>query len=126
MLEESKTLIGLIHTTEGYQETGLYPVSLTTVEEINRATCSVMGFRIMYGRTEDGKVFEFMKAGRFCKRDIDFMKSIGIIEGACSWAFAPKRFKTPQGIVEITKTFELGRETLQKELEWAKAFGMLG
>lgn len=121
MITKSETFIGLIHTTEGYRETKMTKLDLTNIEILNRQTNSTMGFKIIYGRTEDGQIFEFIKAGKFCKRDLTAIKQLNIIEAVTSWVFAPKKFLIPQGEIEITKSFELGKETKEHINRWLKA-----
>ena len=121
MIQKSKTFIGLIQTTEGYQQTKMTITDITNIETLNRQTCSTMGFKIIYGRTEQGQIFEFIKAGKFAKKDITAIKQLGVVEAVTSWAFAPKRFLIPQGEKEITKSFELGKETAEHMSKWLKA-----
>lgn len=117
----SETFKGLVQTTEGLSPTGLFPVPLDDLKEANSQTRMVMGFRLLYGRTEDGKVFEFLKAGRLAKRDLNAIKSLGIVEAGCSWAFAPKQFEIPQGQTPISATFTLGgKETEALMDQWTK------
>ena len=121
MIQKSETFIGLIHTTEGYQQTKMTITDITDITTLNRQTCSTMGFRFLYGRTEQGQIFEFIKAGKFAKKDIKIMQQLGVIEAVNSWAFAPKKFLIPQGEKEITKSIELGKETAEHINRWMKA-----
>ena len=121
MIEKSETFIGLIHTTEGLRPTKMTIVNLQDTNEINRQTCSTMGFRFLYGRTEQGQIYEFIKAGKFCKRDLENIKKLGVVETVTSWAWCPKKFSIPQGETEITKSFELGKETTEHFNRWLKA-----
>lgn len=49
------------------------------------------------------------------------MKTLGVIEAAASWSFAPKNFEIPEGQVSVTRTFELGQKTTDLLDRWAKA-----
>lgn len=121
LIQKSETFIGLITTSEGYQQTKMTIVNLRDYNAANHQTCSTMGFRFIYGRTERGQIFEFIKAGKFAKRDLENIKKLGVIEAVTSWAFAPKRFLIPQGEKEIVKSFELGKETAEHINRWLKA-----
>lgn len=118
---KSKTFKGLIRTEDGLSITEMFQVPLDDLKEANSQTTEVRGFRILYGRTEDGKVVEFMKAGRLAKRDLNFIQKVGVVEAVCSW-FAPKHFQIPEGQVEISLSFALGGKKTQELMDlWAKA-----
>jgi hypothetical protein len=118
---KSKTFKGLIETTEGLSMIEMYQVSLDDLKEANAQTAMVMGFRLLYGRTEDGRVFEFIKAGRLAKRDLEVMKKLGVVESVCSWCFAPKQFEIPQGRVPVSATITLGGKETERLMEqWTK------
>jgi len=121
MIEKSETFTGLITTTEGLRPAKMTIVNLQDYNEANTQTCSTMGFRFIYGRTEQGQIFEFIKAGKLCKRDLSTMQQLGVIEAVTSWAWCPKKFLIPQGEKEITKSIELGKETAEHINRWLKA-----
>lgn len=121
LITKSETFYGLISTSEGYRQTKMTVIDLTSIEKVNKQTNSTMGFRFIYGRTEQGQIFEFIKAGKFCKRDLENIKKLGVIEAITSWVWCPKRFSIPQGEKEITQSFELGKETTEHINRWLKA-----
>lgn len=121
LIQKSETFTGLITTTGGLKPTKMTIVDLSNVEIINRQTCSTMGFRFIYGRTEQGQIYEFIKAGKFCKRDLQNIQKLGVIEAVNSWCWCPKKFLIPQGEKEITKSIELGKETAEHINTWLKA-----
>jgi len=121
MIEKSETFIGLIQTTEGLRPTKMTIADITDHNRLNKQTCSTMGFRFIYGRTEQGQIFEFIKAGKFCKRDLENIKKLQVIEAVTSWAWCPKKFLIPQGEAEIIQSFELGKETSDHFNRWLKA-----
>lgn len=118
---KSKTFKGLIRTEDGLSITEMYQVPLDDLKGANSQTTEVRGFRILYGRTKDGKVVEFMKAGRLAKKDLNFIQKVGVIEAVCSW-WAPNHFQIPEGQVEISLTFTLGGKKTQELMDlWKKA-----
>jgi len=121
IIQKSETFIGLIQTTEGYRQTKMTITDITDHNRLNKQTCSTMGFRFLYGRTEQGQIFEFIKAGKFAKKDIKIMQQLGIVEAVNSWCWCPKKFLIPQGEAGITKSIELGKETAEHINRWMKA-----
>jgi len=120
-MKKCENFIGMVKTTEGFMPHKFYEMPLNNVQDANKATGKCMGFKIIYGCTEDGKVYEFMKAGNWAKRDLDAMKAIGVIEAGSSLAFAPKRFETNQGMVEVTMSFDIGKDTQDMKDRWLRA-----
>ena len=117
----SKTFKGLITSTEGLTPIQLFSVPLDNVKEANSQTSANRGLRLLYGRTEKGEVYEFIKAGRLAKRDLTAMKALGVVEAAASWSFAPANFEIPEGQVTVSRKIELGQKTTDLLDRWAKA-----
>lgn len=124
-MEKSATLIGMIQTTEGYHDYPMNVMPMDDVKEANHVSNKTMGFKFAWGRTAEGHVLEFIKAGNWAKRDFKAMQEMGVIELGSSWAWAPKTFKVPQGLVKILRSFEIGKETSEYMNRWAKAFGIV-
>ncbi len=120
-MDKSKMIKGLIKTTEGYSPVDLIIVDLNDYKNANKQTASTMGFRIMYGLTENGNVYEFIKSGRIAKRDLEAIKKLNVIELVNSWAFAPNHFLVNGVEKTISKSFELGKDVQDKLNEWLKA-----
>lgn len=119
---KSETFIGLIQTTEGFSPTKMEVVSLEDAKEANRSSSMYAGLKFVYGRTEEGKVVEFVKAGRWAKRDLNAMKEAGVIEAVAHGCFAPNNFEIPTGRAQISRTYEIGKKTVDKFNRLAKAF----
>lgn len=111
-------------TNEVYlSQINFYHVPMDDMKKANQVSNMYMGFKIIYGVTADGKVFQFIKAGRWAKRDFKAMKEkLGVIELGCSWAYAPSNFEVDGRPVKLTKTFEVGKETVELFDRWARAF----
>lgn len=125
MLNKNQNFVGMLQTTEGYRPHEMYVVPMDDMKEANSVSSSYAGFKIVYGRTEDNQVMEFIKAGKWAKRDFDRMKDLGIIELICSGCFAPKNFTIYGKWVQVSRSFECGKETKERFDRYAKALGMM-
>lgn len=109
-------------TNEVYlDQINFYQVPMDDMKKANQVSNTYMGFKIVYGLTADGKVYQFLKAGRWAKRDFKMMKDMGVIELGCSWTFAPSNFEVDGRAVKLTKTFEVGKGTVELLDRWARA-----
>ncbi len=118
----SKTIKGLLNTADkGYREFEMTEVPLDSHKEANKRTFKTMGFKIVYGWTGE-KMIEFVRAGDLRKKDLDFMKQLGVKELVSHGCFAPNYFVTADaGTVKREVTIELGKETDQHMNRWLKA-----
>lgn len=122
--DTSNTMFGVIG--ESRNKTEMTRLNLDDVQVANHQTMAVMGFRIAYGRTKDNKVIEFIKKGKWAKRDLKFMKDVGVVEVVASFVWAPKEFVIVQEngtevLVQRGQTIELGPETAAHLNRWVKA-----
>lgn len=63
-------------------------VPMDDIAEANRVCLSFAGHKSLYGLTEDGRLYKFIKEGRWAKRDFDRMrKELGIVECATHACF---------------------------------------
>jgi hypothetical protein len=123
---KSESFIGLINTSDkGLVPTEMTVVNMEDLREANRTSGMYAGFKIVYGRTESGEVFDFMKSGQWAKRDFMKLKEMGVIELVCHGCFAPTTFDIPQGRVKLSKTFECGRETKERLDRYARTLGYM-
>jgi hypothetical protein len=113
-----KEIFGMIQTSDaGLRKQELYPVDMDSADQANMDTSSFAGFRIWYGVTAAGEVFEFFKAGRIAKRDLQKAKELGVTDMVCSWAFAPSTFEVRGTLVKIAKCFEHKGTATQERLD---------
>jgi hypothetical protein len=113
---------GLITTTEGLKDAKMTNVPMDDIKELNNNTSKTMGFKFVYGRTNDNKVIEFIKAGNWAKRDIKLIQEHGVIELIASFCWSPKNFEIDGIQTTIYKTIECGKETKEHFNRWLKAF----
>lgn len=122
--QDSDTMFGYITTTAGLSEVTMTKVPLDDYKEANCRVFKVMGFKILHGRLQDNRVVTFMRAGDLRKKDLEFMKKLGVVEAVTHGCFAPSLFKVPgtEDLVEVeTREVPLGKETLNYMDTWIRA-----
>ncbi len=117
----SKTFIGFIKTTEGLSQVEMRIVDLNDYKKANKEVWATMGFKVFWGRTKDGEVIEFFRAKNIRKKDLEYVKSLGVVEAVTHGCFAPKTFDVPEGRTTVKGTIELGKETTELVGRFAKA-----
>lgn len=78
------------------------------------------GFEFVYA-VKDSQVVEFMKRGRFAKRDLAKMLEEGFREFFVSWAFAGNNFLLASGKIVRSESREINPKAITKEAFRMKA-----
>jgi hypothetical protein len=119
MTEKSTTMVAIMNS--GYR---YYPivVPMDDYKAANKATSATMGFKFMWGRTENGEVIEFIAGANLRKKDLAKIKTYGVVELVTSWCWAPDTWEIPvHGAVKVTKSVELNEEVNRHMNRWTNA-----
>ncbi len=126
MIEKSKRIVGLIRTTSGLSPTEMTKINLNDYKVANRQVFSTMGFKFIWGLTEDGEIIEFVRGGAIRKKDLTLMKEMGVIEAVTSGCWAPEHWDVDGERKETSRSLEIGKSTKNLFDRWSKALGKTG
>jgi len=98
------------------------PVSMEDYKLANRQVGTTMGFKLFFALTNKGEMYQVIKKGALCKKDLLRLRDVGIESLYVDWAFAPKFFLVNGKEVVVEDTIlELNPDKILREAgQWAR------